>query len=172
MKHVLKPMILLISVACFVCASFSVSAQGGINDPVAPLPTIPIPEQVESSGPAKPCPDGDIVLNTEVPFVGRCIKKSLTTTTDTTTIANVFPKLTGKLIRLVMTIIIIIGFFGILIGGFMITADGAIGTKAQGKQLIITVISGFIILSVTGIILNLINPNFFGTASWLIFMRR
>lgn len=52
------------------------------------------PEVEQSPTVVKPCPDGSIVLNTDVPFVGRCITKSIVTTENEVTIANVFPKLT------------------------------------------------------------------------------
>lgn len=53
------------------------------------------------------------MLNINIPFVGRCIKK--TTSADpaadaekNSTVGNVFPKLMGGMIRLVMTAIYII----------------------------------------------------------------
>ncbi|MDP2670840.1 MAG: hypothetical protein Q8O99_08390 [bacterium] len=87
-------------------------------------------------------PQKDIMLNINVPFVGRCIKKDVTVTVTNaengnSTIGNVFPKLVGGLIRLVMTAIYIIGFLGILLGGFMITGNGALGTKETGKKFIV-----------------------------------
>lgn len=45
------------------------------------------------------CATGQIELNTDIPFVGKCIDKSLdeTTTSDgsVTTVSNAFPKLMG-----------------------------------------------------------------------------
>lgn len=60
-------------------------------------------------------PEKDIMLNINVPFVGRCIKKDVTVkeaadANGNSTIGNVFPKLAGGLIRLIMTAIYIIGF--------------------------------------------------------------
>ena len=47
----------------------------------------------------------------------------------------------------------------------MIAGNGALGTKETGKKLIIAIIGGLILLGASGIILNLINPNFFGVDS-------
>src|SRR3989338_5909194 len=79
-------------------------------------------------------PKKDIMLNISVPFIGRCIKKDPAAkeagdNPGNSTIGNVFPKLMGGLIRLTMTAIYIIGFLGILLGGFMVAGNGALGTK-------------------------------------------
>lgn len=116
-------------------------------------------------------PKKDIMLNIHIPFVGRCIKKDVTAkqTADdpnNSTVGNVFPKLMWWMIRLVMTIIYIIGFLWILVGGFMIAASGADPSlKDKWKSLIIMIIGWLILLWASGVILNLINPNFFGTDS-------
>ena len=107
-----------------------------------------------------------IILNTNVPFVGRCIEKVFTTNGWWTTVANVFPKLMGNMIRIVMVILVVWWFLGILIWGFMIASNWAFGTKQTWVKLILGVIAGLILLWASGILLNLINPNFFGTASW------
>jgi hypothetical protein len=117
------------------------------------------------------CGTGDIMLNISIPFVGRCIKKDPTAaeaqdTKGNSTIGNVFPKLMGGLIRLVMTAIYIIWFLGILVGGFMITASGADPSlKEKGKSLIVMIIGWLILLGASWIILNLINPDFFWVGS-------
>ncbi len=111
---------------------------------------------------------GGIKLNTDIPFVGNCIEKSTNASVagDKTTIANAFPKLLWGLMRIVMTVVVIVGFMGILVGGFMMSAGGLEASlMAKWKKLIITVIIGLIVLGLSGIILNLINPNFFGTDS-------
>jgi hypothetical protein len=72
----------------------------------------------------------------------------------------------GGMIRLVMTIIYIVWFLGILVGWFMIAASGADPSlKEKGKSLIIMIIWWLILLGASGVILNLINPNFFWTDS-------
>lgn len=112
-------------------------------------------------------PEEDIMLNMYMPFIGNCIKRSVDEGNDSErNIANVFPKTVGGLVRILMTAVIIFWFLGILTGWFMIAADGAFGTKDRGVQLIVTIITGLILLWASGIILNLINPDFFWTASW------
>lgn len=109
-----------------------------------------------------------IKLNTDIPFVGNCISKSTDASVagNKTTIANAFPKLLWGLMRIVMTVVVIVWFMGILVGGFMMSAGGLEASlMAKGKKLIITVIIGLVVLGLSGIILNLINPNFFGTDS-------
>ena len=65
-----------------------------------------------------------------------------------------------------MTSVLIVGFLSLIIWGFMIATWGfAEGNVKQGKELILKVIIGIILLWASGIILNLINPNFFGTNS-------
>jgi len=105
-------------------------------------------------------PDEDIMLNTYVPFVWRCIKKSTDWWSDTD-LVNVFPKLIGWTARIVMTAIIIVWFLWIMIWWFMIASDGAFGTKAMWVKLIVSVIAWLILLWASGTILNLINPEFF-----------
>lgn len=53
--------------------------------------------------------NGGIKLNTDIPFVGRCINK-----TDT---SNAFPALIGGISKMVVTAILIISFMFIIIGG-------------------------------------------------------
>jgi hypothetical protein len=113
------------------------------------------------------CANG-IKLNTDIPFVGKCIVKSTDANVagNQTTIANAFPKLLWGLMRIVMTTVVIVWFMGILVGGFMISAGGVDASlMGKGKKLIISVIIGLVVLGLSGIILNLINPNFFGTDS-------
>lgn len=106
-----------------------------------------------------------IILNTDVPFIWRCIKKEFNEWASEANVSNVFPKLMANLIRIVMAILIVGGFLWILVGGFMIAWNGAFGTKQTGVKLIMWVIAGLILLWASGIILNLINPNFFGALS-------
>lgn len=116
-------------------------------------------------------PKEDIMLNISIPFIWRCIKKNVNANQvsddkGNSTVGNVFPKLMGGMIRLVMTIIYIVWFLGILVGWFMIAASGADPSlKEKGKSLIIMIIWWLILLGASGVILNLINPNFFWTDS-------
>ncbi len=117
------------------------------------------------------CTSWDIMLNISIPFVGRCIKKdpAARETSDdrwNTTSWNVFPKLMGWLVRLLMTIIYIIWFLWILVWWFMISASGADPElKTKWRSLIKMVIWWLILVGLSGIILNFINPDFFSTAS-------
>ncbi len=104
-------------------------------------------------------PEKDIMLNTYVPFVWNCIKKS--TKWESTDLVSVFPKLIGWVSRIVMTAIIIVWFLWILVWGFMIASDWAFGSKAAWVKLIISVIAWLILLWASWTILNLINPEFF-----------
>ena len=115
--------------------------------------------------------DDCIRLNTDIPFVGRCIKKDTDPATVETNYGNVFPKLVGGLMRVVMAAVVIIGFLAILVGWFMMTA-GWVKQDLVNKwrDLIIKVIGWLVLVWLLGIILNLINPNFFKTDSnaWMI----
>lgn len=106
-----------------------------------------------------------IILNTNVPFVWRCIKKVFNEWDSETNVSNVFPKLMANMIRIVMVILVVWWFLWILVWGFMIAANWAFGTKQTWVKLILGVIAGLILLWASGILLNLINPNFFGAAS-------
>ena len=110
-----------------------------------------------------------IILNTHIPFVWRCIDKNPRenwNNKEATTIHNVLPKFFAQLSRVVMVAIIIIWFLWILIWGLMVSAHWAFQSAWRGKELIKVIIIGLIILWASWIILNLINPNFFGTSSW------
>lgn len=92
---------------------------------------------------------GGVQLNTDVPFVGKCINK-----TDTD---SAFPQLVGGLSKMVVTAILIVSFVMIIVGGVMRTT----GNASEGKKLITKVAIGLAILGASGAILRLINPNFF-----------
>lgn len=120
----------------------------------------------------KPCTDEwvccGIKLNTNVPFIGNCIElsksKPTTETPGETTVTEetAFPILMGSLTKILVTIIILIGFIGILIGWVMITASwGSDSGASKGKELIWRVIIALALLGASWVILRLINPNFF-----------
>lgn len=114
-----------------------------------------------------------IELNTTVPFIGNCIELSKKWSTDTSTTTDsdettvteetAFPTLMGGLTKMMVTIILLIGFIAILAGGVMIAASGGDDSRAgEGKKLIGRVIIALALLGASGVILRLINPNFFG----------
>ena len=60
---------------------------------------------------------GGVKLNTNVPFIGRCINKDSTTDAEGTTTSTAFSDLIGGLSKIVVTAILIVGFMFIIIGG-------------------------------------------------------
>lgn len=114
-----------------------------------------------------------IKLNTNVPFIGNCIelsKKSWDTPEGETdpnetrvTDKTAFPRLMWWLTKILVTIIILAGFIGILAGWVMISASGGDDSRAsEWRKLIIRVVIALALLGASGVILRLINPNFFG----------
>ena len=121
----------------------------------------------------KPCSDKwvccGIELNTDVPFIGNCIEfgkkwEPAKAMGNETTVSQeeAFPKLMWWLMKILITIIILAGFVWILAWGVMISASGWSDESAgKGKKLIGRVIIAIAILGASGVILRLINPNFF-----------
>lgn len=110
-----------------------------------------------------------IKLNTNVPFIGNCITlqsdsivgENLSWTTVTPITA--FPVLTAGLSKILLTAILVISFALIVVGGVMMTTGGAdSGNYSTGKNLITKVARWLALLWASGVILRLINPNFFG----------
>jgi len=106
--------------------------------------------------------DGGIILNTNIPFVGRCIAvKDSSGNTDAVQL-NAFPRLVQWLSRLLLSVILLLSFVLVIVGGVMIAASGADGSAyGQWKKLIMKVIIGIALLGMMGVVLRLINPNFF-----------
>lgn len=106
-----------------------------------------------------------IKLNTNVPFVWRCItfwKGSDSSDTTVVTETTAFPRLMWALTKIMTTFLLLICFGGILVGWVMVAASGWDSKLAsQGKGLIGKVIIAIAVLWASGIILHLINPNFF-----------
>lgn len=164
-------------VVMFLCGSayFWVYAgdidEQGLDDYEASQLEPPPPEdngeafnQWVSGDDAKCDPEKDVMLNTNIPFIGRCIKKKSTTDSGSTaTMGNAFPRLMAGLTRIVMSAVVVVALLAVLIWGFMVAAEGAAGTKEKGLQLIKLAIWWLILVGLSGIILNLINPNFFTT---------
>jgi len=106
-----------------------------------------------------------IKLNTNVPFVGKCIRLGTDpSSTDTTVVTEVtaFPVLMWALTKIMTTFILLICFGGILVGGVMVASSGWETARAsEGKKLIGKIVMAMALLWASGIILHLINPNFF-----------
>jgi hypothetical protein len=105
-----------------------------------------------------------IKLNTNIPFIGRCIMNQQTNnvgqSANVTTVntLNAFPILMGALIKLLMSIIMIVCFASLIVWGFMMTVPDQYDT---GKWIVKKVIRTIVALWSLGTILYLINPNFF-----------
>lgn len=103
-----------------------------------------------------------IELNTNVPFIGKCIEdgsvENLSPDETKVTSSTAFPVLMWSLTKILVTIILIVSFVLIIIGGIMI----ATGDPGWGKKMIMKVVVGIALLGASGVILRLINPNFFG----------
>ena len=102
-------------------------------------------------------------LNTNVPFIGACIKTKGDVTADgTATPINAFPRLVGGLMQIVTTVMLIGSFLLIVFSGVMMTLWGM---KAdwfnKGRWLIFKVAGVLALLGLSGIILKVINPSFF-----------
>jgi len=118
----------------------------------------------------KSCSDPDVCcgieLNTNVPFVGDCIQFQKASTDNNTTVTGpttAFPKLMQGLSKLMVTAILVFSFILLIVAWVMMAAWGADEwAYSGGKKLIIKVIVGIALLWASGIILKLINPNFFG----------
>jgi len=113
----------------------------------------------------KPCSDPGVCcgveLNTSVPFIGKCIEDVKTNQwSDETSVtwATAFPTLMGSLTKMLVTLILITSFVLIIIGGIMI----ATWNPSGWKKMIMNVVIGIALLGASGVILRLINPNFFG----------
>lgn len=96
-----------------------------------------------------------IELNTKVPFIGNCIEDK---NYGGIWAEQAFPTLMWALTQILVTVILILSFVLILIWGIMI----ATGNASGGKKMIMKVVVGLALLWASGVILRLINPNFFG----------
>lgn len=101
-------------------------------------------------------------LNTDVPFVGRCVTVDGAITdsnaANSSTATSVFPRLMKALSNIALTLI----FVGSMI---MLVASGVViasGNPWEGKNMIKRVVLSLVLLGASGIILRLINPVFFG----------
>lgn len=107
-----------------------------------------------------------IKLNTVVPFIGDCIQFKWSSDDPDTTVAwpsTAFPLLMGGLSKILVTAILVFSFVLVIVAGVMMTTGGFSESNfSQGKQLLMKVIAGLALLWASGIILKLINPNFFG----------
>lgn len=102
-----------------------------------------------------------ISLNTSIPFIGNCIEDNFANRgpgETSVTWATAFPVLMWSLTKILVTFILIISFVLIIVGGIMI----ATGNRKWWMDMIRKVVIGIALLGASGVILRLINPNFFG----------
>jgi len=113
-------------------------------------------------GVCKPCSDPGVCcgieLNTSVPFIGNCIEDESSNDPTAIKTDEAFPVLMSSLTKILVTVILIVSFVLIIVWGIMIAS----GNPSWGKKMIIKVVMGIALLGASGVILRLINPNFFG----------
>ena len=99
-----------------------------------------------------------IKLNTKIPFIGDCIESSSQASGAVITETTAFPVLVTALVKILISVILIASFVLIVVAGVM----RATGNAKWGKDMIVKVAIWLAILWASGVILRLINPNFFG----------
>lgn len=103
-------------------------------------------------------------LNTDIPFIGRCISFGNTNVTNgtdgvtTVNAVNAFPVLMGSLIKLAMGALLIVCLGMIIVGGVRMTLPEQ---YTDGKAMVWKVVYIIAGIGSLGLILYLINPNFF-----------
>ena len=90
-----------------------------------------------------------IRLNTDIPFIWNCI--------PTDSQSEIFPVFIGWLIKFATSLLLLVGFICIIVGGVMV----ACGKDKEGKDLIKKVVYAMALLWASWVILKMINPNFF-----------
>ena len=108
-----------------------------------------------------------IKLNTNVPFIWNCIYLNNETKWDANTLVvtpdTAFPRLMTGLTKILVTVILLASFVSIVVAGVMMAASGDKEEwYTKWTKLIWSVITALAILWASGVILRLINPNFFG----------
>lgn len=97
-------------------------------------------------------------LNTKIPFIGDCIESSSQASGSVINETTAFPILISALVKIIISVILIASFILIIVAGVRWSA----GDAKWGKDMIIKVAVWLAILWASGVILRLINPNFFG----------
>ena len=96
---------------------------------------------------------GGIELNTDVPFIGRCIAKS-----DT---SKSVPLVVWGLGKILMSLILVGCFIALIVAGVIIAGGETLWGPKKWMSIIRSVVMALALLGSLGIILRLINPNFF-----------
>ena len=98
-----------------------------------------------------------IPLNTSIPFLWNCLKKSNPSDPNDNAALNAFPTIISVASRILITVIMLVGFVMIVIGWIQWSTWKA----ADWKKMISKVVVWFALLWAMWAILRLINPNFF-----------
>ncbi|MCX6822457.1 MAG: hypothetical protein NTX91_00470 [candidate division SR1 bacterium] len=97
-------------------------------------------------------------LSTSIPFIGDCLESSSQDPASKINETTAFPVLITALVKIVISVILVASFILIIVAGVMWSTGDAKG----GKDMIVKVAIGLAILGASGVILRLVNPNFFG----------
>ena len=100
------------------------------------------------------CEPGQIELNTDIPWVGKCI--------DAKQAPNAFSTVMGALMKILLNATVAIAFLSLIAAGIMYSLSGANQNIAwEWKELLKKVILWIVLIGLSGLILHTINPNFF-----------
>ena len=102
-----------------------------------------------------------IKLNTNFPVVWNCI--SFSDWEEGTNPKNVFPKMIWGLTKVIMSLVLVWCFIWVIVAWIMRAADNPWTRKSWwAKWLLARIAITMLLLWFSGVILRLINPNFFG----------
>lgn len=122
--------------------------------------------RTDVDGTCRGCSEPDVCcgtkLNTKIPFIGDCIETTTQNPNSTINETTAFPVLVTALVKILISVILIASFVLIVVAGVMIASARDDASQATaGKKMIIKVAVWLAILWASGVILRLINPNFF-----------
>lgn len=97
-----------------------------------------------------------VKLNTDIPWVGKCIKQDQAW--------NAFSTLMWSMMKLLVNITVAVAFISLIAAGVMMTVSGVSQSTAwKWKELLKKVVLWIVLLGLSWLILHAINPNFFKT---------
>ena len=98
-----------------------------------------------------------VKLNTNIPWVWKCIKQDQAWKT--------FSTLMWDMMKLIVNITVAVAFIALIAAGVMMTVSGVSqSTAGKWKELLKKVVLWIILLGLSWLILHAINPNFFKTS--------
>lgn len=102
-----------------------------------------------------------VKLNTNLPFLWNCIGASEAWGNKVTQL-NAFAVMVKWLMKIIISIVLVMSFLMIVAAGVLMTTDGYdSGSYKKWVTMISTVAKALALLGASGVILKLINPNFF-----------